>query len=64
MILIVVAFDSNNNLVKRWEVPGYRYPKDIEIDTQNKKITFIMEQSNYGVGSFPVDFDWDELQID
>ena len=64
--LIVVAFDSNNTEVKRWEVPGYRYAIDIEIDNQNQKVTFLMKQMD-GVfvdGAYPVTFDWNELKID
>ena len=64
--LIVVAFDSDSIEVQRWEIPGYRYAKDVEIDTQNQKITFIMKQmtgGNENDGFFPVSFDWDELRI-
>lgn len=64
--LIVVAFDSDNNEVKRWEVPGYRYAISVAIDNQNKKVVFYMYQKvgDYPNGSYPVSFDWDELQID
>ncbi|MFF2529269.1 hypothetical protein ACFVS2_10245 [Brevibacillus sp. NPDC058079] len=64
--LIVVAFDSNNQEVKRWEVPGYRYAIDIGIDNQNKTVVFYMWQrvGNYPTGSYPVTFGWDQLQID
>ncbi|GED71150.1 hypothetical protein BRE01_48520 [Brevibacillus reuszeri] len=64
--LIVVAFDSDGIEVQRWEKSGYRYAKDIEVDEQNQKITFIMRQSNYGNevdGFYPVSFNWDELRI-
>jgi len=64
--LIVVAFDSNNQEVKRWEVPGYRYAIDIGIDSQNKTVVFYMWQKvgNYPNGSYPVPFDWEQLRID
>ncbi|GED71151.1 hypothetical protein BRE01_48530 [Brevibacillus reuszeri] len=64
--LIVIAFDSDGIEVKRWQKSDYRYAKDIEIDEQNQKITFIMKQSNYGNendGFYPVSFDWNELRI-
>ena len=66
LVLVVVAFDSNNQEVKRWEVPGYRYAIDIEIDNQNKAVVFYMWQKvgNFPNGSYPVSFTWDQLRID
>ena len=64
--LVVVAFDSDNIEVKRWEVLGYRYAKDIEIDEQNQKVNFLMKQKageDEASGPFPVSFNWDELRI-
>ncbi|EJL31542.1 MULTISPECIES: hypothetical protein [Brevibacillus] len=65
LVLVVVAFDSNNQEVKRWEVPGYRYTIDIGIDNQNKTVVFYMWQK-VGVfenGSYPVSFTWEQLKI-
>ncbi|MED2257198.1 hypothetical protein ABEO98_00195 [Brevibacillus parabrevis] len=65
LVLVVVAFDSNNQEVKRWEVPGYRYTLDIGIDNQNRTVVFYMWQKapNYPNGSYPVSLTWDELRI-
>ncbi|MED4581893.1 hypothetical protein P9578_03770 [Brevibacillus choshinensis] len=61
--LIVVAFDASGREVGRWEKAGYRYTKDIKVDQANQTITFIMRQDSSSEGSFPITFNWTELQV-